>query len=318
MKGHFAFGEVRALPGGKAAGFLDVPDTNVKMPLTVINGIEVGPTLLVTAGIHGGEYSGIQAAIRFASELVPAEISGQVVVIPIVSVHSFYERKEYIVPEDGKNLNRQFPGKPFGTVSERMAFALMMEVTSRVDAWINLHSGDLHEAMVTIGAYENSGETSIRDRSREMIEVFGLEYIACDYNIPGTSLSGATAAGIPSIIAEAGQMGVVDEKDTTLLTQGCRNVARLIRILPDDPIPVQPSKLLKKVDWIYADQRGCWYPLVKAGGYVEQEQVVGVVKDFFGNVVEQYRSPSTGVVILSCTSLAVREQHRLVGIGTLT
>jgi predicted deacylase len=315
MKGYFAFGGTRALPGEKTTGFLNVPDTSVKMPLTVINGTEIGPTLLMIAGIHGGEYTGIEAAIQFASELEPKEVSGQVIVIPIVSLNSFYARQEYTVPEDGKNLNRQFPGNPAGTISERMAFALMIEAASKVNAWVNLHSGDIHEALLAIGGYESAGEPSIRDRSREMIEVFGLEYAACNYNLPGTTLSAATAAAIPSIIAEAGQMGLLGEEDIALLLRGCRNVARLIGILPGPPVPVRRPKMLERIDWVVADQRGCWYPLVKVGESIERAQIAGVIKDLFGNTIAEYGSPSTGIVVLSCTSLAVREHHRLFGVG---
>jgi uncharacterized protein len=105
MKGHFSFGGIGALPGEKATGFFHVPGTSIDMPLTVINGLATGPTLLVTVGIHEGEYPSIEAAIRFAAELVPTEVSGQVVVIPLVSPSAFLARQEYTLPEDGKNLN---------------------------------------------------------------------------------------------------------------------------------------------------------------------------------------------------------------------
>src|ERR1700674_520087 len=100
MKGHFLFGGIGALPGEKATGFFHVPGTSVDMPLTVINGLATGPTLLVTAGIHGGKYPSIEAAIRFAAELVPTDVSGQVVVIPLISPSAFLARQEYTLPED--------------------------------------------------------------------------------------------------------------------------------------------------------------------------------------------------------------------------
>lgn len=315
MQGYFAFGGIGAWPGDKATGFFPVPGTSIAMPLTVINGVAPGPTLLVTAGIHGGEYPSIEAAMRFAAELVPTAVSGQVVVIPLVAPSAFLARQEYTLPEDGKNLNRQFPGNPTGTVSERMAFALMNEAAATASAWVDLHGGDIHEALVPIGGYESDAAPSVYAQARAMIEVFGVEYAAQTYNLPGTALHTATTAGIPSILAEAGQQGRCDAADTLLLLQGCRNVARLLGLLPGGHLPGARPQMLERIDWVRAEHRGCWYPAVTLRERIEQGHIIGRIKDYFGNIVAEYRAPHSGIVVLSCTSLAVREQHTLVGVG---
>ena len=178
MKEKFSFGGIGALPGAKATGFFHVPGTRVDMPLTVINGVATGPTLLVTAGMHGGEYPSIEAAMQFAAELVPTAVSGQVVVLPVVAPSAFLARQAYTLPDDGKNLNRQFPGNPAGTVSERMAFALMSEAAAKASAWVDLHGGDIHEALVPMGGYESAAAPSVCEQACAMIEVFGVEYVA--------------------------------------------------------------------------------------------------------------------------------------------
>lgn len=317
MQEPFVFGGISALSGKKATGFFHIPGTSVSIPLTVINGVAPGPTLLVTAGIHGGEYPGIEAAMQLASELVPTEISGRVVVIPIVSPTAFFARQEYTVPEDGKNLNRQFPGDPVGTVSQRMACALMTEAVAQVSAWIDLHGGDIHEALLPIGGYESDSDPGVAERSHAMLEVFGVAYAARTYGLPGTALRAATAAGIPSIIAEAGQMGQCDAEHTALLLRGCHNVARLLGIVPGIPLPVPRPTMLARIDWVQAQHQGCWYPAVAVGERIERDHRIGTLKDYFGNVIAEYRSTSVGVVVLSCTSLAIREQQTLLGVGIL-
>ena len=315
MQGHFAFGGIRALPGEKVTGFFHVPGTSIAMPVTVINGVAPGPTLLVTAGIHGGEYPSIEAAMRFAAELVPTAVSGQVVVIPVVAPSAFLARQEYTLPDDGKNLNRQFPGNPTGTVSERMACALMNEAAATASAWVDLHGGDIHEALVPIGGYESDAAPSVCDQARAMIEVFGVEYAARTYNLLGTALHTATRAGIPSILAEAGQQGRRDEADTLLLLRGCRNVARLLGLVPGALVPEARPQMLERIDWVRAEHRGCWYPAVTLREHIEQGHIIGRIEDYFGHVVAEYRAPHSGIVVLSCTSFAVREQHTLVGVG---
>ena len=106
--------------GSKLRTMLPVPGTEIEIPLTIINGAFDGPTLLVTAGIHGGEYPGIAAAMELGRSLDPQEIHGSLIMLHPVNIQGFWARREFIVPEDGKNLNRVFPGNPDGTLSERL------------------------------------------------------------------------------------------------------------------------------------------------------------------------------------------------------
>ena len=88
--------------GHKLRTFLPVPDTNVKIPLTIINGCEDGPTLLITAGIHGGEYPGIAAAMELGRDIEPADVHGILIMMHPVNIQGFWARREMIVPEDGR------------------------------------------------------------------------------------------------------------------------------------------------------------------------------------------------------------------------
>ena len=105
--------------GTKLRTMLPVPDTMTKIPLTVINGVEDGPTLLITAGIHGGEYPGIAAAIELGRDIEPEHVHGCLIILHPVNIQGFWARREFIVPEDGKNLNRVFPGTPLGTLADK-------------------------------------------------------------------------------------------------------------------------------------------------------------------------------------------------------
>ena len=110
--------------GTKLRTMLPVPDTMTKIPLTVINGVEDGPTLLITAGIHGGEYPGIAAAIELGRDIEPEHVHGCLILLHPVNIQGFWARREFIVPEDGKNLNRVFPGTPLGTLADKTAYLI--------------------------------------------------------------------------------------------------------------------------------------------------------------------------------------------------
>src|SRR5215813_4526057 len=127
----FAVGSLQAGRGTKVTGFLDVPGTPTRMPVTLVRGVAAGPVLCVTAGVHGGEYPGIEAAIRTAAWLDPKDVGGTVIIVHIVNLPAFHGRNIYVCPLDGKNPNRVFPGNPKGTVSERLAHTLFSEVIAR-------------------------------------------------------------------------------------------------------------------------------------------------------------------------------------------
>ncbi|HET9001000.1 MAG TPA: succinylglutamate desuccinylase/aspartoacylase family protein, partial [bacterium] len=154
----FEVGPLRAAPGTKVTGFLDVPGTPIRMPVTLIRGPAPGPVLSVTAGVHGGEYPGIEAAIQTAASLDPAGIRGAVIIVHIVDVPSFHGRNIYVCPLDGKNPNRVFPGDPAGTASERLAHTVFTEVISRADYYVDLHGGDINEALVPFTIMLESGD----------------------------------------------------------------------------------------------------------------------------------------------------------------
>ena len=96
---------LKAERGQKLQTYIPVLDSNTKIPITIINGQNDGPTLLITAGIHGGEYPGIAAAIEISQAIEPEVISGCLIIIHPVNIRSFWERSAFVTPDDGKNLS---------------------------------------------------------------------------------------------------------------------------------------------------------------------------------------------------------------------
>ena len=315
MKRTLQVGGIACAPGQKVMGFVDVCGTDARMPVTIVNGSDDGPTLLITAGIHGGEYPSIEAAIRLSVESEPVEMSGQIILFPVVSLQAFHARQQYVLPADGKNVNRQFPGRALGTVSERIAHTVVSQAAIQAHAWIDLHGGDIHEALVPVVGYLEEGEPGVRQRARAMAEVFGIEHVMHPKDLPGTTFKTAAALGIPCIIAEAGQCGQLDEESTRRLMQGCTNVARHLGIVPGKPEPVVRLTVFRDYPWVRAEHTGCWYPAVRIGEVVRRDQRIGSMKDYFGNLLAEYSAPADGTVILLATSLAMNVGDPLFGLG---
>ena len=130
----------------------------------LINGNADGPALVVTGGVHAAEYASIAAALEFGRSLDPANLRGRVIVVPVMNMPSFTARSIYVCPLDGKNLNRVFPGNARGTASEQIADWVFRNVISQADYYVDLHGGDLIEALVPFTIFFRSGNEHVDER----------------------------------------------------------------------------------------------------------------------------------------------------------
>lgn len=166
-----------------------------------------GRTLAVTAGVHGCEYIGIQALRRLAEELDPAELSGNVLLLPLANPSGFYAGARQVVPEDGVNLNRAFPGNPNGTLSARLAFALERALYPAADLLADLHSGDCNEDLRPLVFFPVSGEPTVLSAALAAARV-----LTVPYRVRSTAKNGlyswAVQRGVPALLLERGGRGL--------------------------------------------------------------------------------------------------------------
>src|SRR6185437_6368851 len=184
----------------------------LEVPVVEVTVAADGPRLVVLAGVHGCEYLSMAAVRRWARGLEERELRGRVVAVPVLNLPAFRARSPFVVPEDGKNLNRCFPGDPAGTLAPRLAHAAFTELITGSDAYIDAHCGDMAEALEPFALYEaGPAEAAARD----LALAYGLGYVIRQEAGPGRAVSGtssgaAAAAGIPAITAEAGGCGIVE------------------------------------------------------------------------------------------------------------
>jgi len=307
-------GTVVARPGLRVTGTIPVPGLEGVIPVVVVRGLDPGPTACITAGVHGAEYVGIEAAIRTANGLDPRTLRGTVVVVPVANPPAFAARSIYVCPLDGKNLNRVFPGSADGSASERIAHALFTEAISRADAHIDLHGGDLNEALVPFVIYSRDASADVMARSRAMAEAFGLPYVI-EGSVPGAAFAAAAAAGVPSILPEAGGQGILDEAMVSLHLRGIRNVLGLLGMIPEKPGPVEAPVLVSSFVWVRSEHAGLFYPRVRVGAPITSGEPVGEIRDWYGQTVAHLSCPASGVVLFVVTTPATNPGDPLFAIG---
>ena len=162
----FSVGKISAAAGTKASGFLEIAaragDEGSRVPVTVIHGAKPGPVLGLVAGTHGYEYSPIIAMQRILSHIDAKQLAGTVIIVHVANLASFHGRTVYYSPVDGKNLNRVYPGKADGTLSERVALAITRDVIEKSDYVVDLHCGDGNEALRPYTYWMTSGTPEVR------------------------------------------------------------------------------------------------------------------------------------------------------------
>src|SRR6185437_4856586 len=166
---------------------IEVPagvDAGTQIPITTIEGAQPGPTLALIAGNHGYEYPPILALQRLLTELDPAKLRGTVLVVHVANMPSFLGRTVYFSPVDGKNLNRVYPGRADGTVSERIAYAITREVIEPCDALLDLHCGDGNESLRPYVYQCITGHADMDRRIARLVHAFGIEYAIADRGRP--------------------------------------------------------------------------------------------------------------------------------------
>jgi predicted deacylase len=323
----FTVGTATAAPGQNATGILEVPagtDAAMSIPVVVFRGVKPGPVLALVSGAHGTEYASIIALEKVIQTLDPAQISGTVIVIPLLNIASFEQKVPHVNPVDGKSMNRFYPGKQDGTQTERASYVITKQVVERCDYLVDYHGGDLDENLRPYAYWPKSGDAKHDAITREMVLAFGLDHIIVWSDRPKDPAASryldntANTRGKPAIAVEAGFSGTVQTDDVALLANGTLSLMRYLKMLPGTPAVVEHPVWLGKVDTVTSDQPGIFYPAVQRGTYVEAGMKIGYVTDYFGRTIFEAHAPVAGVVLYICGVPSMKKGDTVANIGEIT
>lgn len=311
LQPHFAAGST-APPNSKTRGFIPVKGTPVRMPFTFIHGAAPGKAILLTSGVHGGEYPCIETAIQLAKTIDPTEVSGTILIIHPVNPDAFLARMQYYGPFDGKNLNRVFPGKATGTVSERIADQVH-QFQQVADFFLDLHRGDIHEALVPFVIYSQLGDPEVAEQSRLGSALLGFPYVVGSVSENG-SIGASAKVGTPGFLAELGQCGRWNQAEVDQYIAAVGNVLCSLGVL-SGTVKQHAVEYLEKMLVTTSTEDGCWYPSVALEERVQTGQRLGEIRDFFGTMKAEYFADSDRIVLYLVTSLAILTKDPLYAIG---
>ena len=262
----------------------------VSTPVLVVNGVEPGPTLCLTAAVHGDELNGIEMVRRVMHDISPERLSGALIGVPIVNVQGFRRGSRYL--PDRRDLNRYFPGNPNGSAAARIAHSFFTNVIANCDALVDLHTG----------SFERANLPQIRADLRNpdivtLTQGFGATVILHSTPGVGTLRFAATRAGIPTVTLEAGGPLQLEMTEVKHGVKGIETLISSLGMTKRSRLWGAPEPVYYRSSWVRADAGGILLSDVSLGSSVRRGDLLGTITDPMSNQSIEIRSPYSGRVI---------------------
>ncbi len=316
MRDAFRIGENRIEAGTRRTVDLPVSvlsdHTPVTMSAHVIHGSRPGPTMFLTAGIHGDEVIGVEIVRRLLAVAGLNRLRGTLIAVPIVNTFGFLNHSRYL--PDRRDLNRSFPGSAKGSLAARLADLLMREIIGRSDFGIDLHSAAIHRT--------NLPQVRVSPGNAELLRlarVFGAPVILCSTERPGSLRAAAMAAGVDILLYEGGEGLRFDELAARAGVKGILRVMhdrgmvsrRGVSDAQKRPVLVRQSK------WLRAPQGGLLRVYRETGAVVAAGDALATVADPFGEAERDVIAPSDGMIVGRAVMPVVNEGDALFHLATV-
>ena len=262
----------------------------VSTPVLAVNGALPGPTLCLTAAVHGDELNGIEMVRRVMHEIAPSKLSGAIIGVPIVNVQGFRRGSRYL--PDRRDLNRYFPGNPNGSAAARIANSLFNDIIAHCDALVDLHTG----------SFERANLPQIRADLRNpdvltLTQGFGSMVVLHSSPTVGTLRHAATLAGIPAVTVEAGGPSQLELAEVKHGVKGIETLLSTLGMIRKKRFWGDPEPVYYRSSWVRADNGGILLADVSLGSTVRKGDLLGTITDPMSNQRTELFSPYAGRII---------------------
>jgi uncharacterized protein len=262
----------------------------VSTPVLVVNGAVPGPTLCLTAAVHGDELNGIEMVRRVFHDIDPAKLAGALIGVPIVNVQGFRRGSRYL--PDRRDLNRYFPGNPNGSAGARIAYSLFNDIIVHCDALVDLHTGSFERA--------NLPQLRADLRDPDVVTLthgFGAMVVLHSKPTVGTLRYAATMAGIPTLVVEAGGPSELEPAEVAHGVKGIETLLTTLGMTRRSRLWGDPEPVYYRSTWVRANNGGILLSDVSLGSTVRKGDLLGSITDPMSNARTELRSPYSGRVI---------------------
>ncbi|MEM6515600.1 MAG: succinylglutamate desuccinylase/aspartoacylase family protein [Bacteroidota bacterium] len=265
---------------------------SIDVPVIISRSKKPGPTVLITAGIHGDEVNGVEIVRQIIAKGYNKPKIGTIICIPVINVFGFIHMDRQF--PDGRDLNRVFPGIKGGSLASRVAFKLVTEILPHVDFVMDFHTGGadrFNAAHIRI----IKGEKSLK----EAAEIFAAPFILYSQNLGKSFRQTCHKLSIPILLFEGGKSFHIDTSTTNFGVNGVKRVLNHLGMLKTKfkiSKPKQESILIKESKWVRAKYSGMFKSIVKVAQYVNRGQIIGNITDPYGSFNHEVKAPNAGYI----------------------
>lgn len=288
-----------------------VSGTEVAVPLIVLHGRSDGPTVWVSAAIHGDELNGVEIIRQVLSEVNVRSVSGTLLAVPVVNVHGF-NVGERALP-DGRDLNRSFPGSARGSMAARVANIMMKEVVSRCSVGIDLHTGSgdrVNLPQIRAGLDD--------PKTLELARVFGAPVTIDSRTRDGSLREVASSRGTVALLFEGGEANRFDPRSIEVGTAGVLRCLAHIGMIPPRPSRQPRTLMARSPKWTRSPRSGVLHLEAGLGDRINQGDVVASLHDPFGRRLGRIKARSGGMIVGLTHRALINQGEAVANIAEIT
>lgn len=266
---------------------------SIDVPIIIERSKKPGPTILITAGIHGDEVNGVEIVRQIISKGINKPKKGTIICVPVINVFGFIHMDREF--PDGRDLNRVFPGIKGGSLASRVAFKLVTEVIPHADLIMDFHTGGA-------GRFNAAQIRIIKNepKLKELAQVFAPPFILYSKNIDKSFRKTCFKLGIPILLFEGGKSFNIDTKITNTAVNGVKRMLHHYDMLNAQFKVTQvkeQSIFILQSKWVRAKYSGMFKPIAKINSKVKKGDVLGNITDPYGESNHYVKAPHNGYLI---------------------
>lgn len=281
------------------------------IPVIVMRGEKDGPTLGVTAAVHGNELNGISVIQRLFNEVSADELSGTIVGVPVVNVPAFVRKRRRF--NDGVDINHIMPGKEHGSISQVYTYRFIQRFVKHIDYLLDLHTASTGR----INSYYIRADMD-QAKVKRMAELQNADIIVHNPPSDGTLRGAADDMDIPAITLEVGNPSTFQNRLIRSGVEGVHNVLCDLGMIDDEITTTENQTILcRKSVWLYTDAGGLLTIPVQLRQMLKKGELIAVLRNIFGEKVKEYFAPCDGIVIGKSVSPVNQTGGRILHLGIL-
>ncbi len=310
---------------GRSDQYLVTGDTAAagsRIPVSVINGAQPGPTFTIVAGIHGFEYPPIVAVQELLREIDPAKLKGRLIILPLASPASFYGRSPFLHPQDRRNLNNAFPGRSGGSATEQIADAITRTIIPLSDVFLDIHGGDAGENLLPfVCYYDNRNKPAQTTAAAALCEASGFEHIVSyPYTLSDSepakyAFKQAVQDGKIALSIEAGELGQVQPEAVAKIKAGVYAMLQARGHYRGEMTAPKQKTHFNRQSYAYAPVQGYFRSTFSAGDQVQKDAVIGTISDLFGTELASVLAPATGTILYKTQTPPLNKGETVICVG---